>query len=91
MRPRLALLLEHVRALRGHPVKIVSGYRCPVHNKAINGAADSQHMYGAAADLPPGVIKPQEAAALLIPGYGIKGEWVVHVDVRDVPVAPWHY
>jgi uncharacterized protein YcbK (DUF882 family) len=30
---------------------IVSGYRCPKHNKAVGGAPNSQHMQGIAADI----------------------------------------
>lgn len=35
----------------GMPVKIISGYRCRAHNKAVGGAANSRHILGDAADI----------------------------------------
>lgn len=43
-------LLEEVRSLLGAPILITSGYRCPALNAAINGAPNSAHMAGRAAD-----------------------------------------
>jgi hypothetical protein len=43
--------LEDVRANLGHPMRINSGYRCPIHNTAVGGSVESQHMYGTAADV----------------------------------------
>lgn len=44
--------LENVRANLGHAMSINSGYRCPIHNAAQRGSgANSQHMYGTAADV----------------------------------------
>jgi uncharacterized protein YcbK (DUF882 family) len=84
--------LETVRALAGgHPLRIVSGYRCPPHNKAVGGAKDSQHMYGAAADIPAGRVTPAQATRAGFTGLGIQAGWVVHVDVRDGPITTWHY
>ena len=39
-----------LRELWGGPIKINSGYRCPVHNLAIGGSYNSTHMFGAALD-----------------------------------------
>jgi zinc D-Ala-D-Ala carboxypeptidase len=47
---RLAMGLEQVRALLGHPMQIDSGYRCPALNKAVGGVSDSAHVVGFAAD-----------------------------------------
>lgn len=48
----LAEGLEKIRALLGdHPLHIDSGYRCPTLNRAVNGAADSAHLIGYAADI----------------------------------------
>ena len=45
-------LFEKIRQCAGdHPISILSGYRCPEHNKAIGGATKSQHMLGAALDI----------------------------------------
>ncbi len=47
---RLALGLEEVRDLLGHPMHINSGYRCPELNQAVGGSKTSAHMEGWAAD-----------------------------------------
>ena len=44
-------VLQPLRDALGTPLKINSGYRCPALNKAINGAKNSQHMTGQAADI----------------------------------------
>lgn len=44
-------ILQPLRDAMGSPLKINSGYRCPSLNKAIGGAANSQHMTGHAADI----------------------------------------
>lgn len=35
----------------GLPVRIISGYRCPVHNKAVRGEKNSFHIKGLADDI----------------------------------------
>lgn len=42
-----ALALDNVYA---SPFKFTSGYRCPVKNKVLQGAEESQHIYGLALD-----------------------------------------
>lgn len=92
VRPELLERLEVLRAAAGnHPLPIVSGYRCPPHNKAVGGAPDSQHMYAAAADLPAGRVNYRIARAAGFTGIGTKGEWVTHVDVRDGALTHWTY
>jgi hypothetical protein len=44
-------VLEPVRKHFGRPMAINSGYRSPAVNKAVGGAADSQHVRGEAADI----------------------------------------
>lgn len=84
----LVRLLEKVRAqLGGRPIKVVSGCRCPKHNRAVDGAEGSQHLRGTAADIR---IEGLDTAALaqavkaLLPGRGGIGQYAnwVHVDVR---------
>jgi zinc D-Ala-D-Ala carboxypeptidase len=89
--PRLVTLLEAIRAVLRGPVRVLSGYRCPVHNHDVGGAADSQHMYGTAADIPPGLVSPASAHRLGAIGVGRKGTSAVHVDVRSGPSADWSY
>lgn len=89
--PRLTAALEQLRAIHGRPLTIVSGYRCPVHNTAVHGALDSQHMYGCAADLEVGAVLLVDAEAVGFQGIGSVGKWARHVDVRDGPRARWSY
>lgn len=46
--------LDPLRELWGKPLKVNSGYRCPLLNKKVGGAANSSHMYGHAADITAG-------------------------------------
>ena len=44
-------VLEPIRIAVARPVRVSSGYRCPLVNKKIGGALHSQHMDGEAADI----------------------------------------
>lgn len=44
-------VLEPVREWLGKPITVNSGFRCPIHNRAVGGVANSQHMCGEAADI----------------------------------------
>ena len=44
-------VLNRARETYGKPVTVTSGYRSPAVNKAVGGAANSQHTKGQAADL----------------------------------------
>lgn len=59
---RTAQLLEEVRSLLGNvPVIVTSGYRCPELNRAVGGVANSQHVFGQAADfIAPSFGTPQQ-------------------------------
>jgi hypothetical protein len=62
MRALVENVLDPLRARYGHPIYVSSGYRCPKLNKAVNGAINSQHMRGEAADIHAGLggsIDPQ--------------------------------
>jgi hypothetical protein len=64
---RTALGLEMVRALLQAPIHINSGYRSPVVNRAVGGAANSQHMTGQAADIIcPGFGTPVEVVRAIV-------------------------
>lgn len=47
-------ILDPVREEYGRPIIVNSGFRCPELNKAVNGAKNSQHMLGQAADITTG-------------------------------------
>jgi putative chitinase len=48
---RLAKELDKVREAWGSPIGVTSWYRPAAVNKAVGGVADSQHLYGLAADI----------------------------------------
>lgn len=47
-------VLDPLREAWGKPITVTSGYRCPELNKAVGGAATSQHLLGEAADITTG-------------------------------------
>lgn len=47
----VALVLDPLRSDLGRPVRVTSGFRSPAVNKAVGGAATSQHLRGEAADI----------------------------------------
>ena len=55
VRANLAALVEKVldplREAYGKPIVVTSGYRCEKLNRAVGGAASSQHVKGQAADI----------------------------------------
>lgn len=46
-------VLDPAREKLGMPIKVNSGYRCPLKNKAVGGVENSQHLRGEAADIVP--------------------------------------
>ena len=60
---RLCKNLEVLRAALGKPITILSGYRSPEHNGAVNGADHSLHLVGKAADIVVNGYKPADVHA----------------------------
>lgn len=89
--PALIVVLERIRAYRPGALRIVSGYRCAVHNQAVGGAKNSRHVHGDAADIGQGRATLSEAYAAGAVGVGTKGDWVTHVDTRPGPRRHWRY
>src|SRR5574343_232717 len=54
---RTAGYMDQIRDLLGHPITVLSWYRCPKLNTAIGGSATSAHVQGYAVDF-------------ICPGYG---------------------
>lgn len=90
--------LEELRGIVGVPVDVDDAYRCPVHNKAVGGVPDSEHLQGIAADIR---IHGMDAEgmyqhALQVPAFANGGIGVathqgyIHVDTRSRP-ARWCY
>ncbi len=90
----LVLALEAARAEMGAPVRVMSGYRDPRHNRKVGGSPTSQHMSGLAADVQFPTIDVVKSWGLFTGiGANVDGQ-VVHVDVRPGdPQAPtmWQY
>ena len=93
-------LVDALEALRkvGLPIAVDDAYRCPVHNAAVGGAPNSEHMRGIAADIKITGMTAAEMyqAALNIPAFANGGIGVaehqgyIHVDTRGVS-ARWCY
>ena len=86
--PALAEVLQAIRSHFQKPVTVCSGYRTPGHNKKVDGAAYSQHLYGTAADIQVKGVAPAAVAAFaetLLPDSGGIGVYptFTHVDVRE--------
>lgn len=81
---------DEIRRRLGVPVSIVdaggSGVRCPQHNANVGGVANSNHLYGKAADLHSSK-SPEEMARVAEEVMGNTGEigiysWGIHVAVN---------
>lgn len=95
---RLAEQLEVLReSLGGRPIHIISGFRCPDCNRACNGARNSQHLYGRAADiwvegLPNPFTIASEIAALIASGRMLSGGIGIYYRGRKTQSRPFtHY
>ena len=81
-------ILEDIRShFGGKAVTVVSGYRCPIHNKAVGGAKYSQHMVGNAADIQIAGVSPDDVTAYadkVVDKRGGVGRYgtFTHVDTR---------
>ncbi len=90
--------LEALRAKVGRPVIVNDAYRCPVHNAAVGGVPNSQHVLGRAADIRVSGMTARELYQVAVTVPEIKGIGVddhkqyLHVDVRETPqLAKWCY
>lgn len=89
--PELIIILETIRSYFKAPIIINSGYRTPRWNSKVNGAPNSYHCKGMAADI---VVKGHsskevaEYASKLMDDFENKGGVIkytnfVHIDVRE--------
>ena len=83
--------VNEIRHRLGVPVSVVdgggSGVRCASHNAEVGGVANSQHLYGLAADLHSAASPAEMKAAAedvmgRTGGIGLYG-WGIHVDTRQ--------
>lgn len=90
VQPLLAQLCDRARKWSGHPITVVSGLRCPDWNRIQKGVANSQHMYGEAADVYFYGTSPNAALAWLQSqpevryAYRIEGSNNIHFDIPPV-------
>ena len=50
-------ILDPLRERYGKPIRVNSGYRSPILNKAVGGKPTSQHLRGEAADITGGTVE----------------------------------
>lgn len=86
--PKLAEILQKIRTHFGRPVTITSAFRTETHNKKVGGEANSQHLYGRAADIKVTGVSPKkvaEYAETLLKNTGGIGiyDTFCHIDVRS--------
>jgi len=81
--------LERLHELADRSIVVHDGFRCPGHNKAVGGAANSEHTRGLAADISVHGLTLQQffELALQIPaffhgGIGVYDSGFLHVDIR---------
>jgi len=83
--PALITGLERLRHHFGCAVVINSGYRTHAYNAEIDGARQSRHLWGMAADIVVGGVSPSQVATQADKmGFGGVGQYdtFVHVDVQ---------
>ena len=87
----IARTVDEIRYRLGIPISIVdgggSGVRCAAHNAEVGGVANSQHLYGLAADLH-SAASPAQMLAVAEDVMGHTGgiglySWGIHVDKRS--------
>jgi len=86
MRALVENVLDPLRARYGHPIYVSSGYRCPKLNNAVNGALNSQHMRGEAADIHAGLggtIAPNDTTAPQAPHCGLDPQSLTPYDFTN--------
>lgn len=81
---QLLSALEELRERLNRPIKLLSAYRCPAHNKHVGGAPSSMHMHGAACDLSTPISAEYVKSIRRFGGIGKRGSNASHVDVRHV-------
>lgn len=74
--------LEDLRRRIRRPLPLLSWRRSAAYNRRVGGARRSWHMRGLAVDIPAGLVTVDQARAAGFRGIGVRGGWVVHLDLR---------
>ena len=88
MRALVENVLDPLRARYGHPIYVSSGYRCPKLNNAVNGAINSQHMRGEAADIYAKGIGDGGSQSAMRPSGGSASKGTIAPNDTTAPKAP---
>ena len=98
LHPKLLELLQELRDILGVPLWFTSAYRCEIHNKAVGGAKNSQHLHGRAVDIPVHITGLTYWQLFdLVKWLGFTGIGVnpdkgfIHVDVREGDLVVFDY
>ena len=86
----LIIALEKLRNKVNQPIIITSGYRCSLHNKKVNGAKNSQHLYGNAVDIKIKGYTPSQVEKLAKEcGFTWTKTYVswTHIDIRPIQLT----
>lgn len=90
LQPLLVQIADRARKHFGQPITIISGLRCSQHNRDSKGVANSQHMFGEAADIyvwnvhPDTVLKWFQSQSDVRYAYRIDGSNNIHFDIQPV-------
>ena len=97
MNPRLVYYVEEIERALGGKLKVNSGYRCEIHNRAVGGSPTSSHCRGHAVDVACRHSRPRwrivsKALELGITRIGI-GRTFLHLDIdrHKDPDVIWLY
>lgn len=88
--------LEIAREISDTPYIIMSGYRCPTHNKAV-GSTSTNHVKGLAADIKAvdGLTRGRILRGLYLAGFKRIGisfkNGFIHCDTNNGPESCWDY
>lgn len=90
IQPLLVMICQRARNHFGVPIEIISGLRCQQHNADSSGVANSQHMYGEAADVRAYGVSQQTLLDWFLAqpdvryAYAISGSQNVHFDIQPI-------
>ena len=82
-------LLDPLREAWKSPIKVTSGYRCGILNRAVGGSSTSAHLYGCAADIVPLNGKIAEFKAFCLNYFGNRRHLFDQVILEDNGKSEW--